>query len=549
MDRSRPKKIVLLDPSDEKWTFGFNPLNAGISDLRKLDRYVAVMINAMAQVWGGEDTDRTPRLKKCLKLIFWALVEKKLSLYESQYLAYGIDKDVRQAIVRNLQNSTISRLWDQYLTLSPSRFDEEFGSSVNRLIEFVSSPDIQTIVGQIENTIDFKRAMDEGWIVLVNLATKDLSPDNARLLGTLIVNDLFQKALQRKPDVSRPFYLYIDECGDYLNEDIARILDQTRKFGLHLILAHQHLSQLREAGERVYGSVMTDAKTKIVFGGLSATDDADILADELFLDAYNPEKSKKILEKPTVVGYDIIKLHSESRGQSHSEGNSRGSGSGGGFSSGFVEGGGTSQSVTMILPDGLILGGGEQISSSAGSSDNFSHSSGSSESWSEFEGFSSSDSETYSEGTHEALMPILEDRPGGTHSPEEQKIEFKKKIVHLQQQHAIIKLSKKPAVIVKTPFVKPGHARDSRVQAFKEKCFKLQDFTQLRVIVEEQIQARQIKLLTDAREQDHIEAEDQPKEYIEAEIVEAKTVKPTELKKGTRSTKKVKIDDSCWKDE
>ena len=58
----------------------------------------------------------------------------------------------------------------------------------------------------------------------------------------------------------------------FINEDVARILDEGRKFGLHLILAHQHLAQLKKAGEDIYHSVMTDAKTKIIFGGLSAED-------------------------------------------------------------------------------------------------------------------------------------------------------------------------------------------------------------------------------------------------------------------------------------
>ena len=129
---------------------------------------------------------------------------------------------------------------------------------------------------------------------MVNLSSGNrISEDNARLLGTLIVNEIFLKAKGR-PEDSRPFYLYIDECARFVNEDIGRILDEGRKFGLHLILAHQHLAQLKKAGEEVYQAVMTDAKTKVIFGGLN-TEDARVLAEQVFLGELDLEDPKKIL--------------------------------------------------------------------------------------------------------------------------------------------------------------------------------------------------------------------------------------------------------------
>ena len=108
--------------------------------------------------------------------------------------------------------------------------------------------------------------MDEGYVVLVNLAPSGKSSDSnpasklsgrdAELIGSLVVNDLFQKAQQR-PEGSRPFYLYIDECARYVNGNIARILDESRKRGLHLVLAHQHLSQLHCILTNMYHSFLS----------------------------------------------------------------------------------------------------------------------------------------------------------------------------------------------------------------------------------------------------------------------------------------------------
>ena len=45
-------------------------------------------------------------------------------------------------------------------------------------------------------------------------------------------------------------------------------------------------------------------------------------------------------------------------------------------------------------------------------------------------------------------------------------------MVNQPTQHAIIKLSKKPTKLVKTPTIKPGYAREERVERFKLESYK-----------------------------------------------------------------------------
>jgi len=480
LDRGRPKRIVLFDPAEEKWTFGFNPLQA---DLANLAFHVDAMVKAVAKVWGGENQDQTPLLKRCLRVLFHALGERQLSLLEAQHLVNPIDGRVRGYLTHELRDKVIQQEWDYFNRLKPRPFYEEFGSTINRMMEFLSSPIIRSIIGQLERVINFRKVMDEGWVLLVNLAASDrISEDNARLLGTLIVNDLFLRAKGRKKD-SRPFYLYIDECALFINEDIGRILDEGRKFGLHQILAHQHLAQLKQAGEAVYHSVMTDAKTKVVFGGLD-TEDARVLAEQLFLGELDMEEAKVKFNKPVVVGYirSWLKGYMESR--SRSAGSGRGSGRAGG------QGYGSSESVTT-LPAGLL--GDELMSMQTGSS-GFT-----SEQWSEsdsrFEG--ESEGEAWSE--HETLEPLLEERPTKEYSLEEQIYKAMALMVNQPQRHAIIKLPKKKALFTQTPFVKEGYARAERVRSFKEQCFSLTDFVQPRALIEDQLARRSEQLENEAR--------------------------------------------------
>lgn len=474
------KKIILFDPSEEEWSFGFNPLRVCSPDL---SFHVDSMVKACAKVWGGEDTDKTPLLKRCLRIVFHALAEKQLSLLEAQYLTDPVNSTLRQYLTREIKDPIIREQWTYFNSLKPKPFYDEFGSTINRMMEFLSSPIIRNIIGQTEHTIDFRKIMDEGYVLLVNLAPKGkISDDNARLLGSLIVNDLYMNARCR-PEGSRPFYLYIDECARYINEDIGRILDEGRKFGLHLILAHQHLSQIKKAGEDIYHSVMTDAKTKVVFGGLDV-EEAEILTKQVTLGEPDLEQPKETLNKPVVVGYIKEWLRNYSHARGHSE------------TDGHVSSKGTMalQSTTNSTSTRPDLAGGDQIITT--NALNIGSGATSGEADSSFSG----DMEIDAEGSAEALIPVLEERPTQTFTLEEQIYKAMALMVNQPTQHAIIKFPKEHTRMVKTPTVESGYARDERVHRFKNECYRLVDFAKPKSDVEKQLEQRQLLLQHQAKE-------------------------------------------------
>ena len=83
-----------------------------------------------------------------------------------------------------------------------------------------------------------------------------------------------------------------------MNEDIVRGIDKLRQFGLRMILSHQNLSQLREAGERVYGAVNA-AGVKVYFG--VEMEDAEIVAPKAFAKRIDLQEEKEKFQTPAVV--------------------------------------------------------------------------------------------------------------------------------------------------------------------------------------------------------------------------------------------------------
>lgn len=172
------------------------------------------------------------------------------------------------------------------------RREERIESTLNRIKPFVEHEVIRPMLGQQSKTLDFPGILAERKILLVNLARQNvISEDNQHLLGTLLVNELLSAGFARRPHERQPFFVFIDEFSHFVTKDACEILDGGRKFGLHFTLAHQHLAQLKEKDPEVYYSTLTNARTKVVFGGLN-DEDVELISKELYTGEFDPDAVK-----------------------------------------------------------------------------------------------------------------------------------------------------------------------------------------------------------------------------------------------------------------
>ena len=316
---------------------------------------------------------------------------------------------------------------------------------------------MRRIFGQSKGTIDFKQAMDDGDILLFNLSRTGgkLTYEDQQTLGRLVLNNLVARAYERDPINARPFYLYVDEVQNFLSGDVPEILSSMRKFGLHLIMAHQYLEQLRDAGDLVFHGVMGTANNKVVFK-LSYPDDAAIMAERVFAGAYNFKNPKD--HRPIVVGHKVRQLRSRSVQDSTTDTASTtktnvttystASATSNAEGSGGSDGGG--EGASMVLPDaGTADADAMRVinSTSSFSGSNWSVISGSSFANGESvsAGLNTSTSEASTGGKArtyaQALEPIIKFMPGTYFSLEEQKQVFQDALIKLQNRHAFAVIS------------------------------------------------------------------------------------------------------------
>jgi len=371
------RDITLLNPSGGDFVTGFNPFSksAGYGDVStQVNRRIDVTLKA----WGVENSDQTPTLERWLRCIYFTLIEKDLSLVEAQYLISFQKMEVLRFLTSDLSEPLIVEEWQSIEDFKNStEFRNEFQSTKNRLFRLLTNRLLMRFMGLRDHNVDLADIMDSGKILLVNLKESDqLDEKTARLFGTLLVNQLFEVAKRRDrddPDNSpRPFYLYLDEFQKFATPDIEYILAQGRKMGLHLVLAHQNISQV--AKEMDVETLLTNTRTKVVFGGLNRKD-AIAMVEEMFVHQLDLQEMKDAVTQTKfwpVYGRDKVtsKGSSSTKMDSHSSGRGAVSGS----TSGFAQ----------TMPDGAFLEPGVRTDSH---SSGFSSSSmeGYSESWADTE--------------------------------------------------------------------------------------------------------------------------------------------------------------------
>lgn len=142
----------------------------------------------------------------------------------------------------------------------------------SKLTTFVSNDIMRPIIAQQNSTIDFRWAMDNQKILLINLSKGRIGDLNAYLLGMVIVGKILAATLSRE-DMDRnqrkPYYLYIDEFQNFLTDSIVTILSEARKYQLSLNIAHQFLGQLNRKGgdtmirDAIFGNVGTKVVMRV----------------------------------------------------------------------------------------------------------------------------------------------------------------------------------------------------------------------------------------------------------------------------------------------
>ena len=270
LPQERADDVVVLDPTNP-CPVGFNPL-AGPPELAVVtaEAVLGVLAELFRDSWGIRTADVLSAALLTLARIpqatlVWLVPLLTNPAFRRRVLALAPPDPLGTDV-----------FWQGYEAKPVRTQAVEVAPVLNKLRQLMLRPGLRAMLGQAQPRFGLADLLERRRIVVVNLNQGLLGAGAARLLGTLLMVQLWQHLLARQaepPERRQIVSVYIDEVQAFLAGlpgSLADALAQARSLGAAFHLAHQYRGQL--SGEMIQ-AVETNTRSKVYFA-LSATDAA-----------------------------------------------------------------------------------------------------------------------------------------------------------------------------------------------------------------------------------------------------------------------------------
>lgn len=229
------------DVGDPQSPYGYNPLTRVSSPLRPLiaSGLIDTLKKQWPDAWGA-------RMEHLLRYALLALLElPNADLRDIMRLF--VEKEFKRHVIARITDPQVKQFWTlEYPNMNYKNAFDGVAPIANKLGAFLAHPVVRKAVCEPAQPLRFKKIMDEGGQLIINLAKGSLGADTANVLGGLLVASIMHAAFARKDTAEvdrRPFMLYVDEFHSFSTTAFASMLSETRKYQLGVVLAHQHMQQ------------------------------------------------------------------------------------------------------------------------------------------------------------------------------------------------------------------------------------------------------------------------------------------------------------------
>jgi len=258
--REKRANVIYLDAAEPAAPYGYNPLR-GVGE-----KYIPLAVSGLMEIFKKRFADAWGvRMEHVLRNTLFAILESGGGALPD-VLRMLSDKDFRRDVVRKIKNETVRRFWEDEFPKYSDRYRVDSIAPIqNKIGAFLADPRMRRIVTEPAIDLSLRRVMDEGKVLIVNLAKGTVGEDSASLLGALLVTTFGLAAYSRAniaEEERQPFFLYIDEFQAFTTLAVADMISELRKYALALTVAHQHKDQIEDT---VWHALIGNAGTLISF--------------------------------------------------------------------------------------------------------------------------------------------------------------------------------------------------------------------------------------------------------------------------------------------
>ena len=262
----RAEDVIYFDPADVERPMGLNLLEASSEDQKHF--IAAAIINLMYKLYDPQRTGIIgPRFEHAVRnAMLTVMCEPGATFIEIMRVL--TDQKYVQELLPKVQDPIIRRYWtDQIAQTSDFHKSETLDYIVSKFGRFVTNRTMRNIIGQSKSAFDFRKVMDEGKILLINLSKGRLGEENSSFLGLVMIPKILVAAMSRQDtpeELRKDFCLYVDEFQNFATPDFAVIMSEARKYRLDLTVANQFIGQMdEEVKNAVFGNVGTQIAFRV----------------------------------------------------------------------------------------------------------------------------------------------------------------------------------------------------------------------------------------------------------------------------------------------
>ena len=270
LPENRIDDVVYINPAREPVT-PINVLEPQITDemnTAQRENQKEIIVSDLIDLFKRQSENWGDQFGRVLETLLRAHLDQNIKQNASKTLV-----DVFRCVIQDqpltelIDQTQDSVIREQLIRVKEDMTSYEMEPLQRRLNDFVMNPTIRRVIGAEESGLDFRKAVDNGKIILVDIQKGEVGGTVSELVGSIVITKIWAAAQSRitQPEEQRtPFYLYVDELQNFAGEgsNFTKILSEAREYRLGCWLASQYLHQLATEMRR---AVSNNCRTKITF--------------------------------------------------------------------------------------------------------------------------------------------------------------------------------------------------------------------------------------------------------------------------------------------
>jgi hypothetical protein len=308
------ERVLFWDINDPEYVVTYDPFaEAGHSPSYLAGSMATALLGTLGE-GKHKDASDFAQLKPNTEDGFEALLRAKLPFVLSQRFFHPQETAFREKVSTIAGQESLLTLLGALPSVTERVY--QLGPTYQRLRNLFRVDQLRLTF--VDSGLNFRELMDDGWIVLVNTAASEQTEEAAYTFTRLLVRHLFTAAKKREEGAD-PFFLVIDEASRYFSPDVARILNEAGKFGLHLVAGMQGIQQAKHESEATYIAIQENVNGEIVMRTTHPEEKA-LFTERFFGDYIDLDEPKHMVKVaiPRTVAHTTTTRTVSSGGQSRS---------------------------------------------------------------------------------------------------------------------------------------------------------------------------------------------------------------------------------------